>query len=138
MPVSSVVVVRTLHVLGMVVLLGGAASLWHAARTGNGEFVAFAKQYEWAFWGAIGVMVVTGIGNMGTLGAPGLDTRWGTILGVKLVLVVGLVFGSLVRTLALVQPGGPADPARFCRRAYGATAAILFVLVVLAEVLTYG
>ena len=138
------VAVRTLHVLGMAVLLGGAGSLWYAARRNDHAPLTAARWYEWAFWGALGVMVVTGVGNLGALGAPGPDTRWGTILLAKLVLVVAFVLGSLVRTVAvarLCDDGGRDDDRRlapFCRRAYGATTAVLLGLVVIAEVLAHG
>ncbi|MCU4799989.1 CopD family protein [Halobacteria archaeon HArc-gm2] len=142
------VAVRTLHVLGMVVLLGGAGTVWYVARRdgrGGGSDTAssLATGYEWAFWGALGVMVVTGVGNLGALGAPGPETRWGTILLVKLALVAVFVLGSLVRTVAIARidaeegrPGPASVP--FYRRAYGATTAALLVLVVLAEVLAHG
>lgn len=138
------VAVRTLHVLGMAVLLGGAGALWYAARRGNGTALSFASPYEWAFWGALGVMVVTGVGNLGALGAPGPESRWGTILIVKLTIVVAFVLGSLVRTVAVarmdVANGGQqaGSATTFCRRAYGATAGALLALVVLAEVLAHG
>ncbi len=134
------VAVRTLHVLGMAVMLGGAAALWYAARRGDGPLAGFATAYEWAFWGAIGVMVVTGVGNLGALGAPGPETRWGTILTAKLGFVVAFVLGSLVRTLAvalLKEDDGGTSPV-FYRRAYGATTAVLLALVVIAEVLAHG
>lgn len=134
------IAVRTLHVLGMAVLLGGAGALWYTARRGDGTVASIATHYERAFWGALGVMVVTGVGNLGALGAPGPDTRWGTILTVKLAIVAAFVLGSLVRTLAVVRmesaDGRHTTP--FCRRAYGATTGVLLVLVVLAEVLAHG
>jgi hypothetical protein len=141
--------VRTLHVLGMAVLLGGAGALWYAARRGDGAVLSLAGPYEWAFWGALGVMVVTGVGNLGALGAPGPGTRWGTVLLVKLTVVAAFVLGSLVRTAAVARlardddSGGGGDSAgsattTFVRRAYGATTGALLALVVLAEVLAHG
>ncbi|WP_226021979.1 CopD family protein [Halomicrobium salinisoli] len=128
--------VRTLHVLGAVALLGGAAALWIAARD-RAPSRGHVRRYEWTFWGVLGVVVATGVGNAGALGPPGPDTRWGAVLTVKLALVVALVLGSLVRTLAVATAGDAAD-GRFYRRAYGATTAVLAVLVVLAEVLAHG
>lgn len=141
--------VRTLHVLGMAVLLGGAGALWYAARRGSRSgdsgdaLTSLASGYEWAFWGALGVMVITGIGNLGALGAPGPETRWGTILLVKLAVVAAFVLGSLVRTVAVARmnagDGRTGDTsAPFYRWAYGATTGALLVLVVLAEVLAHG
>jgi len=141
------VAVRTLHVLGMAVLLGGAGALWYAARRDsrsgdNDALGSLASGYEWAFWGALGVMVVTGVGNLGALGAPRPETRWGSILLVKLALVAVFVLGSLVRTVVVAQmdAGARSQPetAPFYRRAYGATTGALLVLVVLAEVLAHG
>lgn len=130
------VAVRTLHVLGAIALLGGAAALWLAARD-RAPSHRHVRRYEWTFWGVLGVMVATGVGNAGALGAPGPDTHWGTVLAAKLALVIALVLGSLVRTLAVATVDGAAD-GRFCRRAYGATTAVLVLLVVLAEVLAHG
>ncbi|SFR99320.1 Copper resistance protein D [Halomicrobium zhouii] len=142
------VAVRTLHVLGMVVLLGGAGTVWYVARRddpgGGGDTASsLASGYEWAFWGALGVMVVTGVGNLGALGAPGPETRWGSILLVKLAVVAAFVLGSLVRTVAVARMDAWSDRAGvtnapFYRRAYGATTVVLLALVVLAEVLAHG
>ncbi|MGQ3330656.1 CopD family protein [Halorubrum sp. FL23] len=145
------VAVRVLHILGMVVLLGGAGVLWYAARRGeraagsDDTVVSLAGAYEWAFWGALGVLVLTGVGNLGALGAPRPDTRWGTILIAKLSLVVLFVLGSLVRTLIValadIERADDSDNALavpFYRRAYGATTTVLLALVVVAEVLAHG
>lgn len=132
------VAVRTLHVFGMVVLLGGAAAAWHLGRTAPRAVLSFARRYEWAFWGALGVLVVTGVGNLGALGAPGPGTRWGTVLLAKLGLVVAFVLGSVVRTLAVAQIDRERPAPALVRRAYGATTTALVALVVLAEVLAHG
>lgn len=133
--------IRTLHVLGMAVLLGGAGALWLAARAQSEELRRFAIAYEWLFWGAIGVMVVTGIGNLGALGAPGPSTGWGQILLLKLPLVVVLVLGSGVRTLAIVRVSrgvSTTSLAAWSERAYGLTTVTVLALVVIAEVLAHG
>lgn len=169
-------VVRLVHVLGMAVLLGGAALAWDAFRgagdhdasadapdgtdadgndadddsEGAGESgsgaLRLAGHYEWVFWAAMGLLVVTGVGNLGALGPPGPGTRWGTVLTAKLLVVTAFVLGSFLRTLAVVDlraraSTGPADGAdgrRFCRRAYAATAWSLVAVVALAEVLAHG
>lgn len=133
--------IRTLHVLGMVVLLGGAGALWLAARGQTDDLHRFAVTYEWLFWGAIGVMVLTGIGNLGALGAPGPSTGWGQVLLVKLPLVVLLILGSAVRTLAIVRVTRAVSTsalAPWSERAYGLTVVTLVAIVVLAEVLAHG
>ena len=129
--------VRTVHVLGMVALLGGSAFAWYAIRSGDSP--SLPVRYEWLFWGAMGAMLVTGVGNLGALGAPGPGTRWGTILTVKLAFVTAFVVGSALRTLVVVrlrERGSTATGA--LRQLYGATTLALLVLVVLAEVLAHG
>ncbi|GCF14294.1 hypothetical protein Harman_22290 [Haloarcula mannanilytica] len=138
--------IRTLHVLAMAVLVGGTTVLWYSYRSGAIASLAPAKQFEWLFWGGVGVLVFTGVGNLGALGPPGPGTDWGQTLLVKLLIVVALVGGSVVRTLLLVQAsdreGTSVDlsPAlrRTLSRAYGATAAVLLGIVILAEVLAHG
>ncbi|MFB6184349.1 MAG: CopD family protein [Haloarculaceae archaeon] len=133
--------VRILHVLGMVALLGGAAAVWYALRAGVGRPASLAVAYEWLFWVAIGVMVATGVGNLGAVGAPGPATRWGRVLTGKLLVVTALVAGSFVRTAAVQRirerDADTTDRATL-RRAYGATAGVLGVVVALAEVLAHG
>ncbi|KAA9399964.1 hypothetical protein Har1130_02470 [Haloarcula sp. CBA1130] len=138
--------IRTLHVLAMAALVGGTTVLWQSYRSGAVTSLAPAKQFEWLFWGSVGVLVFTGVGNLGALGPPGPGTDWGQTLLVKLVVVVALFGGSVVRTLLLVQASDREDtfddlhPAlrRTLSRAYGATAAILLGIVALAEVLAHG
>jgi hypothetical protein len=93
----------------------------------------------------MGLLVVTGVGNLGALGPPGPATRWGTVLTGKLLVVTAFVLGSFLRTLAVadlrrLSTGDAAAPRgrRFCRRAYAATAWTLVAVVALAEVLAHG
>lgn len=139
--------VRTLHVLTVTVLVGSTVTLWHGYRTAAVTDMAAARRYEWLFWGALGVLVLTGVGNLGALGVPGPTTGWGRTLLVKLLVVVGLVVGSAVRTLVVVRADehsgiGAAETSAALRgtlgRAYGVTAGVLLALVVLAEVLAHG
>ncbi|AUG48241.1 hypothetical protein BVU17_12180 [Haloarcula taiwanensis] len=138
--------IRTLHVLAMAVLVGGTTVLWYSYRCGTIASLAPAKQFEWLFWGGVGVLVVTGVGNLGSLGPPGPGTDWGRTLLVKLAVVVALLGGSVVRTLLLVQIGDRVNTfddlhpvhRRTLSRAYGATAAVFLGIVVLAEVLAHG
>jgi len=137
--------IRTLHVLAMAVIVGGTTVLWYSYRSSAITSLAPARQFEWLFWGSVGVLVFTGVGNLGALGPPGPGTDWGRTLLVKLTVVVAVVAGSVVRTLLLVQASdreasGGLSPAlrRTLSRAYGATAAVLLGIVVLAEVLAHG
>lgn len=133
--------VRALHVLAMAGVVGGAAAAWHGCRSGS-VGVAAAGRYERAFWAAMGVLVLTGVGNLGAIGAPGPATAWGRTLLAKLLLVVAVVCGSAVRTLVVVRAGNAgADRAavrRTLARAYGATTGVLVIVVILAEVLAHG
>jgi uncharacterized membrane protein len=130
--------VRTVHVLGMVLLLGGSAFAWNALRVDPDS--SFPALYEWLFWGAMGAMLVTGVGNLGVLGAPGPATRWGRLLTVKLALVLAVLLGSLLRTLVVerLREGDTTAASGSLRRLYGATTLALLAVVVLAEVLAHG
>jgi len=137
--------VRSVHVLGMAFVLGGAVAIWWSYRTPRRIPVSLAAAYEWLFWGVMGAMLVTGVGNLGAMGAPGPATRWGTLLTGKLVLVLAFVLGSFLRTAVVLrvrqreQPdAGAATGHLSLRRSYAATAWLLAVLVALAEVLAHG
>ena len=142
MPELVSLAIRTLHVLTMAALVGGTLAVWYGYRTGAITGLELARRYEWAFWAALGVVVVTGVGNLGALGAPGPATDWGRILLVKLAVVLAVVVGSAVRTMAVVRAGdaGVRDSTSgvLARRIYGVTTAALLAVVVLAEVLAHG
>ncbi|WP_255150031.1 CopD family protein [Halorarius halobius] len=140
--------VRLLHVTAVALLTGGAALLWLAAsRTVAADessfVVSLAVGYEWLFWAGAGALVATGVGNLGALApaVPPLDTRWGLVLAVKLLAVLGFLLGSAVRTatvdrLASARP--PAAVTRVLSRAYATTTLALVGLLALAEVLAHG
>lgn len=137
--------IRTLHVLAMVVVVGGTAAVWYGSRHRSTIDLTLARQYEWAFWAALGVLVLTGVGNLGALGVPGPATDWGQILLVKLLVVGAIVCGSAVRTLAVVRAGervndmdDPAALQQTLAHTYGITVSVLLAIVVLAEVLAHG
>jgi hypothetical protein len=130
--------VRLVHVLSMAGVVGGAvvaaALLWRGVAP-----VATAVTYEWLFWAGAGVLVATGVGNLGAF-APALPRgRWGAVLLTKLVAVAALFLGSSLRTLVVCRArAGASIPARRLRRGYGATAVALVGIVALAEVLAHG
>lgn len=140
--------VRYLHVAAMALAVGGALLIAAAIRLLPGganrrTAAAFARAYEWLFWGALGVLVLTGVGNLGQFGAavPGPETRWGSVLLAKLVAVLVLLGASLVRTLAVREWTADASldgSTGALTVAYGATGAYLLGLLVLAEVLAHG
>jgi hypothetical protein len=138
MSLSLHLAVRTVHVLAMALLVGGAVGCWIAARRSLDDLHALATGYEWAFWAGLGVLVLTGVGNLGALGAPGPATRWGRVLLLKLALVLLFVLGSAVRTLAVARTRRSMSLAAWSERAYGLTTLSLLALVVLAEVLAHG
>ncbi|WP_135825686.1 hypothetical protein [Halorussus ruber] len=146
--------VRLLHVLAMALAVGGAVAVWWLARrSGVGESavepdaaVEIAGVYEAGFWAAAALLVMTGVGNLGSLApaVPPAETDWGTVFAVKLLLVLGLLASSLVRTLAVVRCRKlnastlASATTRTLRVGYGATAVSLALLVTLAEVLAHG
>lgn len=148
MAATTQLVVRTLHVVAMALLFGGAAVAWLVVREDVADPLAVAIRYEWLFWASLGVVVLTGVGNLGAVGAPGPETRWGQTFLVKLLLVVAFAVGSLLRTLAVVRLDRSVavrgrtrslrPPREWLRRAYAATGWTLVAIVVLGEVLAHG
>ena len=163
-PHATHLAVRWLHLLGMATLLGGAVLAWALFRlddrpdaAGVGGVAALdagtsavalrvATAYEWLFWAGAGLLVLTGVGNLGAMAPaiPDPTTPWGAAFSVKLVGVFGLLLGSLVRTLGVVAlseqstDGLSSAVLDRLRLGYGATAGYLLVVVLLAEVLAHG
>jgi uncharacterized membrane protein len=112
--------VRFIHVGAVSFLLGGAlliALLFLFLRSrpvnaGDGVLLELVKVYEWAFWAAVAMVVVTGLGNLARFGEglPEPDSEWGQDLTLKLLLVLAFLMLSLVRTfsvaLVLLQDAG--------------------------------
>ncbi|WP_276300649.1 hypothetical protein [Halorussus lipolyticus] len=145
--------VRLLHVLAMALAVGGAVAVWwlvrrseaRASAVGPETAVETAVAYEAGFWATAGLLVMTGVGNLGSLApaVPPAESFWGTVFAVKLLLVLGLLAASLVRTLVVARCRRANRPesagaTRTLRVGYGATALSLAVLVALAEVLAHG
>lgn len=132
--------VRWLHVLAMAVALGGAALAWGVSRTADAEAtLSVASTYEFAFWGALGTLVLTGVGNLGAL-APAIPRgQWGVAFLAKLGLVVALVLGSVVRSAAVRAASDAETPAvATLERGYAATTLALTFLVALGAVMAHG
>lgn len=136
--------VRFGHVLGMALVLGGAVFVWFLfrdvdVRTDHRRALTAASAYERLFWAAMGLLVMTGVGNLGSLAPsiPGGD--WAVTLTAKLLLVVAVLLGSLVRSLLVVEARregvAAADTLRY---SYAATVVVLGAVLVLAEVLAHG
>lgn len=137
---SQYVLVRSLHVLGAAVLLGGSATIWLAFRVADGVDTALLWWYEAVFWLLFGGVVFTGTGNLAGFGAPAAGTdRW-LALTAKLTVLLAVAVGSLVRTFGVA---GLADSARSTtnprlRLLYGLTALSFAAVFALAGVLARG
>ncbi len=143
------VLIRWSHVAAMAVAFGGAGlmTLLALARPDlrSAELVRIATVYERAFWAAAGVLVMTGVGNLGAFGAqlPSRDSTWGITLLAKLALVVALMLASLPRTMVVVQLAARGDAASertqpLLTRLYLATLGALVVISALAVWLSHG
>ncbi|WP_132061360.1 CopD family protein [Halorussus amylolyticus] len=139
--------IRTIHLLAMAVVLGGAVATWQFCRRSEvsaATALAVAAGYERAFWAAVGLLVVTGVGNLGSIAphVPIAETEWGTVFVLKLLALVGFLAVSQVRTLAVhrlrLADSGSEGGRRMLRVSYGATAVWLAAIVVTAGVLAHG
>ncbi|HEX4743965.1 MAG TPA: hypothetical protein VFW12_04765 [Candidatus Limnocylindria bacterium] len=138
-------IVRWSHVAAMATALGGALLITVVvfSRRGPSGALAAALAYERLFWAAAGVLVMTGVGNLGAFGRalPEPRTDWGSTFTVKLVAVALLLAISLPRTLAVLRlerassEGLAAGGA--LRTIYAGTVAMLAVIVFVAEVLAH-
>jgi uncharacterized membrane protein len=141
--------VRLIHVLAVALLVGGAVMTWLAVvraedRRSVRTALDVAAAYEWLFWGAAGLVVMTGVGNLGTLAprVPGPGTAWGGTFAVKLLVVIALLAFSAARTVLVRLVASRADAAWEATRplgpTYAVTAIVLVVVLALAEVLAHG
>ena len=141
--------VRCVHVVAVAVALGGstmvAVAATHPEVPRDGGVFGLLVSYERLFWIALGVIAMTGVGNLGAFGAglPGADTLWGRRLTLKLSLVVGLVVLSLVRTafVARIRNAGtlPSETGwRIVRGFYELTAATMGAILVVALTLAHA
>jgi len=137
--------VRWAHVAGMAAILGGALLVWWlAARRPPFEdrvTTRVAEGSEWIFWAAIGLQVMTGVGNLGAFGnaLPPPESAWGIKLTVKLVAVLLLALISVPRTLA-VAARSEADtlPRLSLPLLYGGTTVFVIGILGLAVWLAHG
>jgi len=125
----------------MAVAFGGAFLVaWLSWRTRD-HVIETAVRYEQVFWAAAGVLVMTGIGNLGAFGVSLLEpsTVWGTTFVAKLWLVAGLIIVSLPRSLVVMllasQGGGQSVD---LRPVYTVTTAVFAAIVALAIALANG
>ena len=143
------VVVRWLHVGAMACAFGGALLLW--ALNTRIRFwdtldaptrLSIAEAYEFLFWGAAGILVMTGVGNLGALGQslPNPDSAWGNKLMLKLAFVLLLILFSLARTLfiARLRASEMFARSRILQLAYATTALGLMLVLFVAVSLAHG
>ena len=133
--------VRYLHVAAMAAAFGGALLVtWLAWRLPADRVADVAVRYEQVFWLAVGVLVMTGVGNLGAFGValPDPATGWGRAFVAKLTLIALLLIVSLPRSLAVLRVATvPAAGARL-RSIYTATSGLLAGIVALALELAHG
>lgn len=143
------VAIRWLHVAAMATAFGGAVSVLALSTrpgvTSSSAIVAVAVRYEWLFWGAAGVLAMTGIGNLAAFGAAllGPATSWGATLLLKLGSVLALVVLSLPRSLAVARINASIGvnaqaSVAVLRNLYGATTGAFGVILALAVWLAHG
>jgi hypothetical protein len=137
--------VRWAHVTGMAAILGGALLVWWLAvrrsRADGGIVLYVAERYEWIFWGAIGLQVMTGVGNLGAFGdaVPAPGSAWGTKLVVKLLAVLALAVLSVPRTLVVAVMAAEGRPLpRVLPALYAGTTAYVVGILGLAVWLAHG
>src|SRR6266852_7202901 len=105
--------IRWVHVAAMALLLSGAILLWGLSakfkgleRSEQNWLLLFvAERYEFLFWIAMGLIVMTGVGNLGAFGGdlPTSQTAWGQKFIIKLAFVLVFILLSLVRTLLVAR-----------------------------------
>jgi hypothetical protein len=133
--------IRWLHVAAMAVAFGGAFLVaWLSYRTSADHVIETAARYEQAFWAAAGVLVMTGVGNLGAFGEnlfePG--TAWGATFVAKLWVVAALITISLPRSLIVALLASQTRPQPVdLRPVYTATTGMFAVIVALAIVLAH-
>jgi putative copper export protein len=146
-------IVRLVHVGSASLLFGGALLIFILLRlskrkpgdSGWDVIQDVMRIYEWAAWVSLGLIVATGIGNLGHYGdaLPGPRTEWGRELTMKLALVLVFLVVSAVRTLTVLMAAGeavsqaPARVAGTLRNLYGATAVFVAGIVALAVSLAH-
>jgi hypothetical protein len=143
------VAIRWVHVAAMATAFGGAITVFALSTRPGGApasaVMAVAIRYEWLFWAAAGVLVMTGIGNLAAFGAAllGPSTDWGATLTLKLGSILALIVLSLPRTLAVARMYASADAMApnailTVRNVYGATVAAFAFILALAVWLANG
>lgn len=133
--------VRYVHVAAMAAAFGGALFVtWLAWRLPPARIIDVAIRYEQVFWLAVGVLVMTGVGNLGAFGSalPAPASDWGRTFIAKLVLIASLLIVSLPRSLAVARMAAASTSGARVRSIYAATSGLLAAIVALALELAHG
>ncbi len=141
--------VRWVHVTAVSFLFGGTLLLFIlflVLRRRNADrrtLLDLMQAYEWASWGAIGLVVMTGVGNLGHFGdsLPDRDSEWGHQFTLKLGLVGVFLAFSAVRSLSVallqLQPQSQRPLSPVLQGMYGATALLVAAIVGVAVALAH-
>jgi putative copper export protein len=146
--------VRWLHVMSVAFVFGGALLIFLFLHcTSNNRDVSsrrmlfdLMRAFEWGSWASLGVVVATGVGNLGHFGESLPDSRsqWGRELTVKLGLVLVFLLFSAFRTLAVTTAANQPDDVALSRRTqrnlgglYGITAAFVVSIAGVAIALAH-
>ncbi len=146
--------VRWIHVISMAILLGGAALLWSWRIRPNGTgqalsasaFLSVAERYEGMAWLGIGLLVLTGIGNLAAFreGLPAWNTTWGNKLIAKLLIILFFIGYSLFRSMVIARLAMDSERAdssssyRILRPLYAGTALFTILILFMAVWLAHG
>lgn len=134
--------IRLLHVIAAAVAVGAPVALALVVRASPEPrvleaLVARAERWQWI---ALGVLVATGVGNLGALGEaiPDAGSNWGRTLFVKLGFVVALLAVSAVRTFVIAGQSLATVATGRLAAWYGITGALGAAILALAVVLAHG
>jgi hypothetical protein len=125
----------------MATIFGGALLVsWLSVGTRPEHLITIAVRYEQIFWAGIGVLVMTGIGNLGAFGLalPSPSTAWGETFVAKLWFIGVLIVLSLPRSLIVARARRGSGDVRALRALYPLTTAVIALVAGLAVWLAHG
>ncbi len=144
--------VRWLHVTSVAFIFGGALLIFVLLHFVSGNRDTSARRvlfdlmrvFEWGSWASLGLVIATGVGNLGHFGEslPEPRSDWGRQLTLKLGLVLVFLIFSAVRTLSVATAASqPPETAPKTQRTlgtlYGITAASVGTIVAVAIALAH-
>ena len=97
-------IIRWIHVLAVGLVLGGVALeivLWFSRYKQGINFDASIIQlYEWVFWFATGIVIMSGASNLGAFGeaVPNRESYWGKLFICKMIGVGLFLALSFIRS----------------------------------------